>query len=84
MPIHELSCQDCAHTFEILIFRPEELSEATCPSCNSRRLAKLMSAANFSMPAGSATTGSAGGCATESRTCQGGSCTSFTLPGHSR
>ena len=44
MPIYEYSCMKCHHTFEELVFNTAENEQLSCPSCGSRRVAKLMSA----------------------------------------
>ena len=44
MPIYEYKCNDCGKNFETLVMgslKPE------CPSCDSKDLARLMSASGF-------------------------------------
>ena len=57
MPIYEYVCLDCQERFETLVLRSEE--EVECPSCESKRLEKVMSA--FSLSAGKS-----GGCSSSS------------------
>ena len=55
MPIYEYICLDCENRFETLVLSSEE--EVACPSCESKRLEKVMSA--FSLAGGGR---EAGGC----------------------
>lgn len=41
MPLFEYVCQECQHAFEELVFGDEAV---TCPSCQSARLERLLSA----------------------------------------
>lgn len=58
MPIFEYHCKECECEFEKLVFRSDD-SDVACPSCQSGRVEKKMSAA--SVMSGSLTEG--GGCA---------------------
>ncbi|MBP8645173.1 MAG: zinc ribbon domain-containing protein [Syntrophobacteraceae bacterium] len=44
MPIYEYLCLDCSHTCEQLVLGREE--NTRCPSCNSTRLRRLLSASS--------------------------------------
>ncbi|MBT8356460.1 MAG: zinc ribbon domain-containing protein [Desulfobacterales bacterium] len=44
MPIYEYHCENCSHDFEYLVFGSEKPG---CPSCNSKTVAKQMSACGF-------------------------------------
>lgn len=76
MPIYEYKCNDCGNNFETLVMggtKPE------CPSCDSKDLARLMSACGFisksTGPGGAPTqVKSAGGSACGS--CASSSCSS--------
>ena len=46
MPIFEYQCQKCEHTFEELVLGDKQ-PELKCPSCNSRKVKKLLSAGNI-------------------------------------
>lgn len=81
MPIYEFKCLECQAYFEILVIGADDNQvEMKCQKCGSESLERILSTTHFSM-AGGAKAGSAGG-STESRTCSGGSCTTWTLPGH--
>jgi putative FmdB family regulatory protein len=80
MPIYEFKCLECQQLLEILVIGSEDTQvEIKCRQCGSESLERIMSSTHFSMgPGGSAKTGPS----TESRTCSGGSCTTWNLPGH--
>lgn len=81
MPIYEFKCLDCQEFVEILVMGADDKQvEMKCSKCGSESLERILSTTNFSMPAGekSAQTGGSA----QSRTCSGGSCTTWNLPGH--
>jgi len=42
MPIYKFQCESCAHQFETLVMKKDEV--VSCPSCASERLQKLITA----------------------------------------
>ncbi len=44
MPIYEYHCEQCGKNFEALVFGSDTPG---CPSCNSQKINKLMSACGF-------------------------------------
>jgi putative FmdB family regulatory protein len=78
MPIYEFKCQKCNNFFEILVIRDKDQIEMKCPSCKSDHFERVMSATNFSMSGGS---GTQTGSSAQTRTCSGGSCTTYEIPG---
>ena len=42
MPIYDFHCRGCGHEFEALV-RPQDQNAATCPSCQSVDLERLLS-----------------------------------------
>jgi putative FmdB family regulatory protein len=81
MPIYEFKCLKCQAHIEILVMSGgDNQMEMKCQECGSESLERILSTTHFSM-AGGAKTGPAGS-STESRTCSGGSCTTWNLPGH--
>jgi putative FmdB family regulatory protein len=72
MPIYEYHCKKCDQGFEYLVFGSDE--PKNCPSCNSRKVGRIMSACGFktggssSEPAGSSASSSSscGGCSASS------------------
>jgi len=80
MPIYEFKCLACQELNEILVMGADDTGvEMKCTKCGSEALERILSSTNFSMGAGA--TGKAAA-STESRTCSGGSCTTWNLPGH--
>ena len=45
MPIYEYQCKKCDQGFEYLVFGSDE--PKNCPSCNSRKVSRIMSACGF-------------------------------------
>jgi putative FmdB family regulatory protein len=81
MPIYEFKCIECDEYIEILVMgNSDEKMAMKCAKCGSENLERIMSSTNFSVAGG-------GGCksapAIQERTCSGGSCTTWNLPGHS-
>jgi putative FmdB family regulatory protein len=81
MPIYEFRCLACGELFEILMMRSDPEAEAGCPKCRSNGFERVISSTNFSV-AGSGEGGSTGG--SRSRSCSGGSCTTYDIPGCTR
>jgi putative FmdB family regulatory protein len=46
MPIYEYQCEDCCHTFEMLMFGSDD-EPGVCPKCNNGKIKRLMSCACF-------------------------------------
>ncbi len=80
MPIYEFKCLKCQEFFELLVINNDE-AELKCPKCNSKEFERVLSVTNFA--AGNSTGGNQGPAAT-TRTCSGGSCTTYDIPGHTR
>ncbi len=80
MPIYEFKCLECDEYIEILVMgNSNEKMAMKCAKCGSETLERIMSSTNFSVA------GSGGGKsapAVQERTCSGGSCTTWNLPGH--
>ena len=82
MPIYEFKCLKCDEYIELLIMGPnDDHVEMKCSKCGSRDLERILSTTSHSIAAGSEAKSQAG---TQTRTCSGGSCTTWNLPGHSR
>ncbi len=67
MPIYEFRCKKCKKEFECIVFGKD--NDVCCPSCNGKRVERLMSVASFKS-SGKVVSSSSSGCAT----CGGGSC----------
>lgn len=46
MPIYDYECNECSHSFEVLILSTSDPSPQ-CPECRSEDVAKLMSASTM-------------------------------------
>lgn len=83
MPIYEFKCMQCNEYVEILVMGTnDDQVEMKCNKCGSETLERILSTTNFSMAGAGG--GTQSGPSTESRTCSGGSCTTWNLPGHSK
>lgn len=80
MPIYEFRCLSCQELFEHLQMGSADSVEAKCPKCGAESFERVMSSTNFAVGAGAAKPA----VAAQSRQCQGGSCHSWNLPGHSK
>ena len=78
MPIYEFQCLKCGKFFELLVMNKEEEVELKCPKCNCEEFERVISTTNYAMGAGQTSVES------QTRTCSSGSCTTYTLPGHTR
>ncbi|MBW1820220.1 MAG: zinc ribbon domain-containing protein [Deltaproteobacteria bacterium] len=81
MPIYEFKCLKCQEFFELLVINNDDEAKLQCPKCNSKEFERVLSVTNFA--AGSGTGGNQGSAVTD-RTCSGGSCTTYDIPGHTR
>lgn len=77
MPIYEFRCLKCNECFEMLVMNSEETFETRCPKCKSEDFERIMSAASFTVGAGS----NSPVAESRTRTCSGGSCTTYDIPG---
>ena len=82
MPIFEFKCIKCEEYIEFLVMGSNDKDvEMKCSQCGSEDLERILSTTNINMAPGSSGNSQA---STQSRTCSGGSCTTWNLPGHSR
>ena len=70
MPLLEYRCVACEKTSEVLVLAGDERDDASCPSCGSRNLTRLLS--TFAAHAGT------GGSREAASPCGGGGC---AMPG---
>ena len=78
MPLYEFRCLKCQALFELLVMGQNDQMEMKCPHCNASDFEKVMSTASFCL-SGSNNPGTAA--KAQSRTCSGGSCTTYDIPG---
>ena len=81
MPIYEFKCLKCEQYIELLLMNSKEEVDLKCPECSSQELERIMSTTNYNVGNGS---GKGQGVSTQTKTCSGGSCTTWDLPGHTR
>ncbi len=81
MPIFEFRCLSCQELFEFLQMGSDDTVEAKCPQCGAETFERVMSSTNFAMGASGSTSPPV---SSQSRQCQGGSCTTWDLPGHTK
>jgi putative FmdB family regulatory protein len=81
MPIFEFRCLKCENLFEILVLSGDEEAEMKCPACRSEQFERVMSASGYCM-GGTGSTGS--DARVQTRSCSGGSCTTYDFPGPSK
>jgi putative FmdB family regulatory protein len=79
MPIYEFRCLSCGELFELLFVSTSEPMEVRCPHCGGEGGERVMSVVQSH---GSQKGGSQPQPVT--RSCPGGTCSSFTLPGHTK
>jgi putative FmdB family regulatory protein len=85
MPIYEFKCCKCEAFFELLMVKTNDGEDLSCPECGAIEFERVLSSTNYAMGAGSGSGPAAGsGASCQSRSCSGGSCTTWNLPGHSR
>jgi putative FmdB family regulatory protein len=81
MPIFEFRCNKCNEVFEILQMGSEDELEMKCPHCGSENFERVLSTTSYAMGEGKA---EARESAVQSRECASGTCSTVTLPGHTR
>lgn len=81
MPIYEFKCSKCEEFFELLTLGSDEKHTSGCPKCHSMEFERVLSVTNHSMGGGSK---GAEGTSSKTRTCSGGSCTTYEIPGHTK
>jgi len=62
----------------MLLMNAEDQMEMKCPSCESENFERVLSTANYSVGGGA---GKPKGATSQTRTCSGGSCTTYDIPG---
>jgi len=81
MPLFEFRCLKCNDVFELLLMGDDEEMETKCPKCESEDFERVMSTASYATG-----TSSGGGSvpSVQQRQCSGGTCSTVTLPGHTK
>lgn len=78
MPIYEFRCSECKEIFEIIVMAGNDDEEIKCSHCGAETFERVLSSGNISAPS---TGGPAQQANMKERSCSGGSCTTYTLPG---
>jgi len=78
MPIYEFKCLKCNDIFELLLINKSQPLKLQCPKCDSDKLERVLSATGYTIGSGS---GQRTGATSQARTCPGGSCTTYDIPG---
>jgi putative FmdB family regulatory protein len=81
MPIYEFKCLECEEFFELLVMGKKEGEETKCPKCGAQSFERVLSTTSFVTSGGG---GKAAGVSEQTRTCSGGSCSTYTIPGLTR
>jgi len=82
MPIYEFKCLKCDDFFELLVLGSDDKNLMKCPKCKSEDFERVLSTANYNMPGGAGSApGGRKGAISQTRTCSGGSCTTYDIPG---
>lgn len=81
MPIYEFRCLKCNECFEFLIMHREDQVEMRCPQCRSEDFERVVSVSCHTVGQSAAKSDRP---RSETRSCSGGTCTTYDLPGHSR
>jgi len=83
LPIYEFKCLKCEKFIEILVVNSDDKVEMKCPECSSKELERVLSATSYSVGADGGA-GGGGSASSKTRTCSGGSCTTYEIPGPTR
>lgn len=78
MPIYEFKCLKCEEFFELLMMGQKDDEEMKCPKCGEQSFERVLSTTNYVNAPGS---GQSTGVSEQTRTCSGGSCSTYTIPG---
>jgi putative FmdB family regulatory protein len=80
MPIYEFICQECKNIFELLAIKEGDLVEIKCPTCDSDNLERVLSKVTVTSNSNSEKKQNP----VENRACSSGTCSTITLPGHTK
>ena len=80
MPIYEFICQECKNIFELLAIKEGDLVKIKCPTCDSDNLERMLSKVTVTSRGNSDKKQTS----VENRSCSSGTCSTITLPGHTK
>ncbi len=75
MPIYEYQCKKCGNEFDYLVLGSDDEPER-CPSCNAKKIARLMSACSFVSKGKGGEKVRSSASSSSCSSCSSGSCTS--------
>ena len=78
MPIYEFKCLKCNEIFELLLINKSQTLNLQCPKCHTEDLERVLSTTSYTIGSGS---GQRPGAISQERSCSGGSCTTYDIPG---
>ena len=81
MPIFEFKCTQCQEFFEVIVMKSDDEKSVNCPKCKSNEFERVVSTVNYAMGSGGGKGASSSGVQTQERSCSGGSCKTYTVPG---
>lgn len=85
MPIYEFRCEACQQVFEHLALSSQEAVEIRCPACGGEELSRVLSTCSSVMGDSAPAPAQSASPCLQNRSCQNaGSCSTITLPGHTR
>lgn len=85
LPIYEFVCRQCRGLTELFVKNAKEKIEIRCPDCGSSELRRVVSRVHSVVAEGGGPgADSAAASPLQQRSCPSGSCSTITLPGHSR
>ena len=84
MPIYEFRCVECGNIQEYILTSSSEEIELKCRECQAENMERVLSHVSYAMGS-SGSKGSDSSPSVTNRTCSPGqSCSTITLPGHTR
>jgi putative FmdB family regulatory protein len=81
MPLYEFRCLKCNECFEFLVMNQDDQVELRCPKCKSEDFERVLSVSCHAMGSDSSRSE---GPSSKTRSCPGGTCTTYDIPGPGR
>jgi len=81
MPLYEFRCLKCNECFEFLVMKQDDQVDLSCPKCKSEDFERVLSVSCHAMGGESSRSE---GPSSKTRSCPGGTCTTYDIPGPGR
>ncbi len=81
MPLYEFRCLKCNDCFEFLVMNQDDQVELRCPKCKSEDFERVLSVSCHAVSSESSRGEAA---SSKTRSCPGGTCTTYDIPGPGR